>query len=104
METPRLVDWQTKFINKIRKFRTQNRNIVYLHEICYDNHDVLTCWVDHSRRYRLDTPVGRGKRAVILAAKNIHEFIESSFVISTKNIRDNSANYHDDINHQVFEN
>lgn len=104
MQTPRLITWRTEYIRKIRQFRSENRNIVYLDETWYDTHDVITRgWVDDSKKCRLDTPVARGKRIIILAAGNERGFIPGTFVLSTKNIRDSSADYHDDMNHQVFE-
>jgi transposase len=104
MESERLKVWRTKFIQNIRQYRQEGRLIVYLDETWYDTHDVLKKgWVDDSGKCRLITPPSRGKRLIILHACSEHGWVPNSLLISAKNIANCNADYHSDMNHQVFE-
>jgi hypothetical protein len=71
--SPRLLTWRTKYISKIRKYREKGRNIVYLDETWFHNHDVLLKgWMDDSGKCYLDTPVSRGKRIIIFHNVSYH--------------------------------
>jgi transposase len=104
METPRLLTWRTEYISKIRKYREEGRNIVYLDETWFDTHDVLSKgWMDNSGKCCLDTPVSRGKRIIILHAGGTTGWVPNGLLLSAKNIQDSSADYHQDMDHKLFE-
>ena len=47
MESPRIVAWRYRYLDKLNKFRSEGCRIVYLDETCYDTHDVVkTGWDD----------------------------------------------------------
>jgi hypothetical protein len=103
--SPRLLTWRTKYISKIRKYREKGRNIVYLDETWFDNHDVLLKgWMDDSGKCYLDTPVSRGKRIIIFHAGGNAGWVPKCLLLSAKNIiQDSSADYHQDMDHKLFE-
>jgi hypothetical protein len=105
METPRLLTWRTEYIPTIQKNRAENRKIVFLDETWFDTHDVITRgWVEDASKCKLDTPPCRGKRIIILNAGNENGWVPGCLLLSAKNIKDSSADYHCDMDHTLFEN
>jgi transposase len=51
----------------------------------------------------LNTPPSRGKRIIILAAGSENGWVEGSLLLSAKNIKDCSADYHQDMDGALFE-
>jgi hypothetical protein len=104
MESPRLLTWRTEYISKIRKYREEDSNIGYLDETWFDNPDVLSKgWMDNSGKCCLDTPVSRGKRIIILHAGGTAGWVSNGLLLFAKNIQDSSADYHQDMDHKLFE-
>jgi transposase len=104
METLRLKKLRFEYIHQIRKFRAEGRSIIVLDETWYDSHDVLKKGItDGSSKCVLNTPPSRGKRIIILAAGSENGWVEGSLLLSAKNIKDCSADYHQDMDGALFE-
>lgn len=104
METARLQRHRLEYVTEIRKFREQGREIIYLDETWFDTHDVKTKGLtDKSRHCFLNVPPSRGKRVIILHAGGANGWVRNGLLISAKNIKDSSADYHQDMNAPLFE-
>lgn len=104
MESHRIVVLRQEYLRKIKEYRQQNRDIIYLDETWFDTHDVVRYgWVDESKNCSLSTPCSRGKRIIILHAGNENGFVKNALLLSAKNIAKSSADYHEDMTAQLFE-
>jgi transposase len=104
METERLRVLRTQYINEIRRYRSENRNIVYIDETWYDTHDIVKMgWVDKTNKCILDTPPSRGKRVIILNAGGKNGWVPDCLLLSARNIVNSSADYHQDMDANMFE-
>lgn len=84
--------------------RKEKKNIVYLDETCFDSHDVIEKgWTNGSTSFSLDVPPSRGKRIIILHAGNENGFVKNGLLLSAKNIKGSAADYHSDMNSELFE-
>nr|XP_022900204.1 uncharacterized protein LOC111413455 [Onthophagus taurus] len=102
-ETPRLKKWRWEFIEQIRKHREEKWNIVYLDETWYDTHDVIKKGLSNgSDKCALKIPCSRGKRIIILAGGE-NGWVQKGLLLSAKNIKDCSADYHQDMDSALFE-
>jgi hypothetical protein len=104
METERLRVLRTQYINEIRRYRSENRNIVYIDETWYDTHDIVKMgWVDKTNKCILDTPPSRGKRVIILNAGGKNGWVPDCLLLSARNIVNSSVDYHQDMDANMFE-
>ncbi|XP_063390348.1 uncharacterized protein LOC134675930 [Cydia fagiglandana] len=104
MESPRLVDLRKEYLKKIREFRSEGRNIVVTDETWYDTHDIVKKgWVDTSGKCCLNAPCSRGQRVIILLAGSKHGSVPGSLLLSAKNIKTCSADYHEDMTANLYE-
>lgn len=104
METDRICKWRYNYLSDITKYREENRNIFYLDETWYDTHDIIEKgWVDDSKKCKLDTPSSRGKRIIILHCGSKEGWVHGAAYISSKNVKDSSLDYHEDMNGTNFE-
>lgn len=70
----------------------------------YDTHDMVKRgWTDDSLSSTLDAPPSRGKRIIILHAGYEGGWVPGALLIATKNIKDAAADYHQDMNGDLFE-
>lgn len=104
MESPRIVAWRQEYLRKIKEYRQSDREIVYLDETWFDTHDVVKYgWVDNSNKCTLSGPCSRGKRVIILHAGSDKGFVPNALLLSAKNIKQSSADYHEDMTSSLFE-
>ena len=104
MESARIVDHRQDYLRKIKEYRDAYRDIIYLDETWFDTHDVVQYgWVDNSKKCRLSAPCSRGKRIIILHAGSKDGFIPNALLLSAKNIKQSSADYHEDMTADLFE-
>lgn len=104
MESARLVKQRQDYLRKIKQYRNQNRHIVYLDETWFDTHDIVQYgWADDSKKCNLSAPCSRGKRIIILHAGSEDGFIPNALLLSAKNIKQSSADYHEDMTAELFE-
>lgn len=104
MESRRIVERRQEYLHKINEYRESKRNIVYLDETWFDTHDVVQYgWVDESQNCSLNTPCSRGKRIIILHAGGENGFVPNALLLSAKNIKQSSADYHEDMTADLFE-
>lgn len=104
MESQRIVKMRQEFLRAIRNFRAEKRNLIYLDETWFDTHDVVQYgWVDDSQKCKLNAPCNRGKRIIILHAGSENGFIPNCLLLSAKNIKESSADYHEDMTADLFE-
>lgn len=104
MESPRLVKHRQDYLRKIKEYRDAGREIVYLDETWFDTHDVVQYgWMDDSKKCNLSGPCSRGKRIIILHAGSKDGFIPNALLLSAKNIKQSSADYHEDMTAELFE-
>ncbi|CAH1999256.1 unnamed protein product [Acanthoscelides obtectus] len=100
MESSRIVELRQEFLHKVKIYREQKRNLIYLDEMWYDTHDVVQYgWVDDSNKCILNAPCNRGKRIIILHAGSENGFIPNALLLSAKNIKESliimdNAPYH----------
>ncbi|XP_050519440.1 uncharacterized protein LOC126893369 [Diabrotica virgifera virgifera] len=80
------------------------RNIVYLDETWYDTHDtVKKGWKNNNKKCSVALPSNKGKRIIILHCGGENGWIEDALLVSAKNIKDASLDYHDDMDSALFE-
>lgn len=104
METSRLRQWRFDYLSKIDNFRQENRSIFYLDETWFDTHDtVKKGWVNNSPKCKLDVPSSRGKRITILHCGSENGWAPDALLLSAKNIKDCSLDYHQDMSAELFE-
>lgn len=104
-ESQRLVEWRQKYLTQIHQFRTENRNIYYLDETWFDTHDTTKKgWQDSSSKCILDVPASRGKRISILHCGSKDGWVPNALLLSAKNLKDCSLDYHQDMTSELFEN
>lgn len=104
MESARIVKWRQDYLRKIKEYREANRDIIYLDETWFDTHDVVQYgWVDNSKKCNLTAPCSRGKRIIILHAGSENGFVPNALLLSAKNIKQSSADYHEDMTAELFE-
>ncbi|KAJ8961522.1 hypothetical protein NQ318_014772 [Aromia moschata] len=95
---------RVEYLEKIRHHRESNRHTIYLDETWFDTHDVVKYgWVDSSPKCALNTPCSRGKQIIILHAGSENGFVPNSLLLSAKNISQSSADYHEDMTANLFE-
>ena len=104
MESPRIVAWRQEYLRKIKEYRQSKTEIVYLDETWFDTHDLVKYgWVDDSNKCTLNGPCSRGKRVIILHAGSNKGFVPNALLLSAKNIKHSSADYHEDMTASLFE-
>ncbi|CAH1987669.1 unnamed protein product [Acanthoscelides obtectus] len=105
MESSRIVELRQEFLHKVKIYREQKRNLIYLDETWYDTHDVVQYgWVDDSNKCILNAPCNRGKRIIILHAGSENGFIPNALLLSAKNIKESCVtDYHEDMTSDLFE-
>ncbi|KAJ4448233.1 hypothetical protein ANN_10247 [Periplaneta americana] len=104
MESARIVAWRYRFIERLRKLRSEGCRIVYLDETWFDTHDVKKGWDDGTCNCILKTPTSRGKRIMVLHPGGSEGWVDNCLYLSAKNIGDCKADNHDEMTAQVFEN
>lgn len=104
MESPRLVSLRAKYLNSLYRHVESGTRVVYLDETWYDTHDVK-CYgfQDDSGKCKMDAPVSRGKRIIIIHAGCKDGWIDGCLSLSAKQISNSSADYQQDMNAEVFE-
>lgn len=60
-------------------------------------------WVDNSEKCVMETPPSRGKRIIVLNAGTKDGWVPGCLLLSVKNIKSTAADYHQDMNHELFE-
>ncbi|XP_072389494.1 uncharacterized protein [Diabrotica undecimpunctata] len=104
MESTRIVIQRQHYLRKIKEYRDDNRDIVYLDETWFYTHDVVQYGrMDDSKKCCLSTPCSRGKRIIILHAGTKSGFVPNALLLSAKNIKQSSADYHEDMTAKLFE-
>ena len=97
--------WRWEFLRKIKKLRAEGYTPVYLDETWFDSHETVSRLLsDGSKSCSLRGPVSRGKRIVIAHAGTSNGFIPGSLHLCGKKLSDAFADYHQDMNANVFEN
>lgn len=104
MESSRILSLRNDYIRAIGKYREEGRNIVYLDETWYDTHDTIKkSWTNDSKLCKFDVPCNKGKRIIILHCGGEKGWIDDALLLSAKNIKDSSLDYHDDMDSNLFE-
>jgi transposase len=104
METSRLKKLREEFITNIRLKRSAGKSIVYLDETWFDTHDTLKKgYRDDSQNCATNTPCSRGKRLIILHAGTENGWIQGALLVSSKHLKNSSADYHEDMCSELFE-
>lgn len=104
IEQPRLVKWRYSYLRQIAKFREEGCKVFYLDETWYDSHNTPNKgWTDGTHNCQLDLPVGRGKRIIIAHCGNEDGFVVNGLLLSAKDIKSSSADYHEDMTANLFE-
>lgn len=105
MESEVVRKWRYNYLKIIENYRQENRHIFFLDETWYDTHDTIKKgWVDKSKRCAINIPASKGKRIMILHAGSENGFVPGALYLGCKNLKDAKADYHSDMNAEVFEN
>lgn len=105
MESYRLRKWRHEYLVTIKRYRDEQRPIIYLDETWFDTHDTVSkSWTDGSQHCNVDLPGTRGKRIIILHAGSENGWIENCLFLSAKNIKHCNVDYHDNMSADIFEN
>ncbi|KAJ8921609.1 hypothetical protein NQ315_010517 [Exocentrus adspersus] len=105
MESQRLRQMRFEYLERIKKFRSENKSIIYLDETWFDTHGTVSKgWVDNSGKCQTKAPNNKGKRITILHAGSENGFVRNCLLMSAKNINSSSLNYHQDTPAELFEN
>lgn len=103
MESQRLQLLRDEYLTKVKAFREEKRFICYLDETWYDTHDtVKKGWDDGSGMCSVNVPVSRGKRIIIAHAGSVDGWV-GDVLLSAKNIKSSSLDYHEDMTSSLFE-
>lgn len=104
MESTRLKKWRYEYITSIRKYRSENRPIIYLDETWFDTHETPSKgWSDSSGKCTTKAPSNKGKRITILHAGSENGWVPNALWLSAKNIKDSCVDYHEDTTAELFE-
>lgn len=105
MESQRLRTWRFNYLQQIKKYRSENRSIFYLDETWFDTHDTVSKgWVDSSSNCQTKAPSNKGKRITVIHAGSEDGWAPNCLLLSAKNIKDSSLDYHEDTSAELFEN
>jgi transposase len=103
MESDRIRKLRYEYLAMIKKFRNEGRFICYLDETWYDTHDTIKKgWIEDKNKCQLNVPHYRGKRIIILHAGSENGWI-GQVLLSAKNIKKCSLDYHEDMSSNLFE-
>ena len=104
MEIPRIAARRYEYLRKIRKLRAEGFLPVFIDETWYDTHDVVKkAWSDNFGGCNVSIFISKGKRIVICHAGSEFGFIPNSLLMCGKSLSKASADYHQDMNSDVFE-
>lgn len=104
MESHRLQKWRHEYITSVRKYRSENRPIIYLDETWFDTHETPSKgWSDSSDKCKTKAPSNKGKRITILHAGSENGWVPNALWLSAKNIKDSCVDYHEDTTAELFE-
>ncbi|XP_033231628.1 uncharacterized protein LOC117182635 [Belonocnema kinseyi] len=107
-----LLAWRRQYLEDIRKYRAEGRNIYFLDETWVNAGDVtVKAWHDETIKSGRDdyirglttepaNPSGKGKKLIVLHLGSAEGFVEGGFLsfVSKKN----SSEYHDEMNGDTF--
>ena len=103
MEILRIAARRYEYLRKIRK-RAEGFLPVFIDETWYDTRDVVKkAWSDNSGRCNVSKFISKGKKIVICHAGSKFGFIPNSLLMCGKSLSKASADYHQDMNSDVFE-
>lgn len=112
IEREDIIIWRGKYLDEIRKYRTQNRPIYYLDETWVNAGETITkAWRDstvNSPREAFLTgltmgqkePSGKGKRLIVLHIGSTDGFVPGGLLCFES--KTNSSDYHDEMNGSTF--
>ena len=104
MESHRLRIWRSNYLSEIRKYRSENRPIIYIDETWFDTHDTVgKGWDDSSGNCQTKAPLNKGKRITIIHAGSEKGWVPNCFLLSAKNTKDSTLDYHEDTGAELFE-
>lgn len=104
LDSPRLKIWRFEYLELLDKYRNTGYRIVYLDETWFDTHEVASKgWMDRSGNCVAEMPPSRGKRLIILHVGGEDGFVENGLLISAKDIKSSCADYHQDMDSELFE-
>ncbi|KAI4456620.1 monocarboxylate transporter [Holotrichia oblita] len=92
-----------EYLTKMKAYREEKRFICYLDETWYDTHDTIKKgWDDSTGMCSINVPVSRGKRIIIAHAGSMDGWVGEA-LLSAKNIKSSSLDYHEDMTSSLFE-
>ena len=104
MKIPRIAARRYEYLRKTRELRTEGFLPAFIDETWYDTTTLLKkAWSDNSGRCNVSKFISKGKRIVICHAGSKFGFISNSHLMCGKSLSKASADYHQDMNSDVFE-
>ena len=104
MEKPSVAAARARYLRAIRKVRTTQpqRTIIYLDETWFNQNDMATqVWIDEEQVCGQKTVIGKGRRLIVVHAGSATGFVNGALLTVWTDGR--SADYHDNMNAQLFE-
>lgn len=107
-----LVIWRQKYIEDIRRYRSEGRTIYFLDETWVNAGDCTSkVWLDKSIKSHRDAflkglttgpknPTGKGKRLIIVHIGSAEGFVDGALLCFES--KKNTADYHDEMNGSTF--
>lgn len=93
-----------RIFGKNKTIQNREKKIYYLDETWFDTHETVTKgWVDKSDKCTIKDAASRGKRISILHCGSNEGWVNNALLLSAKNIKDSSLDYHNDMNSENFE-
>jgi transposase len=94
-----------EYLEKIKKFREEERSIYYLDETWYDTHDTAKKgWTDSSNKCVLkDVPPNRGSRMIIIHCGSKEGWVKDGLKLCGKKIEECNVDYHKNMQADIFE-
>ena len=80
IEKPEIAAWRAKYLRKIRKYRREKRDIVYLDKTYFHvSHTVRSCWQSQDE-IGVTSAIGKGLRLIIAHAEGEAGFVENDTI------------------------
>ncbi|XP_017795847.1 PREDICTED: uncharacterized protein LOC108577227 [Habropoda laboriosa] len=100
----RIINWKSRYLTSIAKFRQQNKAIYYLDETWFDTHDTAAKgWTDSSSQCIAKTPTSKGKRLIILHCGSEEGWVPNCLELCGYNLKDCNVDYHKNMKASIFE-
>jgi hypothetical protein len=101
VEIPHIVDWRCRYLRTIRRYRAENRPIIYIDESWIDNNLTFNkCWQSEKQPGTL-TNTSSTNRLILVHAGSENGFIQKASLVFQAGKA--TGDYHGQMNYKNFE-